>query len=141
MRPWAQMIWAHSFYIYLKLHIKDGLSCGAFVRSIHTDYFLPVTLLQTALETATITFVLPTGATCGAWIARLLVTDIIMNAISLVLLLRLLCSLIIKTYLDRIQFETCTSKESCTEPSKQTLVRTQHSPEDCLGPALGHGTV
>lgn len=56
------------------------------------------------------------------------------NAISLVL--RLIRSLIKNVSFDRIQFETCTSKGSCTEPSRRILVRTQHHCEDRLSLAL-----
>lgn len=37
---------------------------------------------------------------------------------------------------DRIQFETCTSKESCTEPSKRILVRAQRHRGDRFSLAL-----
>lgn len=66
--PFARMAWNHLFTI---LHINYVLSCEAFFfRIIHTNYLLPVTLLQIAWRTATVTmetYVFPTGATSDKW--------------------------------------------------------------------------
>lgn len=82
-----------------------------------------------------------TEISSGVQPARLLKTDIVPNVAFLVTqAVSRTVPLIRNLSLDRIQFETCTSKESCTARSKQILVRSQHRCEGRLSLSLSWAT-
>lgn len=82
-----------------------------------------------------------TEISSGVQPARLLKTDIVANVTFLVTqAVSRTVPLIRSLSFDRIQFETCTSKESCTARSKQILVRSQHCREGRLSLSLFRAT-
>lgn len=90
--PFVQIPWNRLFVI---VHRNCHLPCGILFRIVHTSYLPPATLLKTA----TVAMETQVLAACAKWpsieialgarMAGLLKTDIVTNAVLLILLLRL----------------------------------------------------